>query len=122
MSKLLTVAQPESFPHACAGNGRASVQFPCPPQNARPARVLINNEAHDALILNFSLGGVGLLLCKRIEPGTSLRIRLGSATEKDHLELAARVIHATAKEDRFWLLGCTFDLRLSVGELRAFLV
>jgi hypothetical protein len=105
-----------------ADNRRASVRFSCPQQSTRPAWAVIDNESHGALIMNFCLGGVGLLLSKRIQPGTRLRIKLGRTTEKDHGQLPARVIHATAREDGFWVLGCVFDERLSMGELRAFLI
>jgi hypothetical protein len=50
-----------------------------------------------------------------------LRIKLGGTIEKDHRQLPARVIHATARADGFWVLGCAFDERLSMGELRALL-
>jgi hypothetical protein len=102
-------------------NRRTSVRFPCPQQSARPAWAVIDNEPHGALIMNFSLGGVGLLLSKRIQPGTPLRIRVGGRAENP-TPLAARVIHATAREDGFWVLGCAFEERLSVGELRTFLI
>jgi hypothetical protein len=102
-----------------AVNRPAGARFPRPPQSVRPAWAVIDDEPHGALITTFSLGGVGLLLSKRVQPGTPVRIRVGTA---DKPAPAARVVHATAREDGFWALGCVFDERLSVGELRTFLI
>jgi hypothetical protein len=104
-------------------NRRAYVRFPCPPEGLRPTPISTGEESEHALILNVSLGGIGLLLSRRLEPFTPLRIRLQRTAHGtgESQEMSAHVAHATLREDGFWVIGCAFDRILSREELKALL-
>jgi hypothetical protein len=102
-------------------NRRASVRFPCTPKHPREAAVVCGETSRHALVLDVSLGGVGLLLSGPIEPDTPVRIRLSASLPRGPLELSARVAHATPREDGYWLVGCALDRSLTREELRALL-
>jgi hypothetical protein len=72
---------------------------------------------HAALVRDLSLGGMGLVVANRIEPGGVLLVPLWTdlpATRRTHL---AQVVHATPLPDGTWHIGCRFTPPLSVEEL-----
>jgi hypothetical protein len=68
------------------------------------------SQGWEARIRDISRGGLGLLLDRRLEPGTLITVDLPLTPDCPRL-LLARVVHATAQPDGGWLVGCAlFDL------------
>jgi PilZ domain len=103
---------------ACYGR-RAAFRYLCNQTN--PARVSNAGVVWRlAWIHNLSSTGVGLILGESVDPGTELVIELltpGGARGAVH----GRVVHATHRPDKNWLVGCTFAQPLSRDELEALL-
>ncbi len=76
-----------------------------------------NDMSWQGEILNISLGGVGLLLRRRFERGAGLAIEIPETTTAPADTLLVKVVHATAKPDGQWLLGCMFVSPLGEDEL-----
>jgi PilZ domain len=68
-----------------------------------------------------SLGGLALLLPRRMAPGTVLVIDGPPRKGEQTRALSMRVIHATPHASGRWRIGCKFDEALSERELRALL-
>jgi hypothetical protein len=100
---------------------RAYVRYPCRALPGGQVFPLTTFDVQHALIVNVSQNGAGLILGRRIEPGTKVRLQWQNATQTIALELDARVAHATAREEGDWLIGCAFDRPLCRQELRALL-
>ncbi len=72
-----------------------------------------------ATIRDISTGGIALLVNRRFEPGTVLRLKLpGSSSRRLFL---ARVIHVQPHSSRTWLVGCVFPRPLSEEEMESLL-
>jgi hypothetical protein len=68
-------------------------------------------------VLDISVAGVGLVLGRRFEPGTTLALDFGpTATGTSH-RLLARVTRVGALPGRQWHLGCSLLSRLSEDKL-----
>jgi hypothetical protein len=74
-----------------------------------------------AKVRDISQTGIGLLVHRVLEPGTSVVIRLKSAIRRLPVELGARVVHCTPRSEGDWLLGCALDHKLLPQELHALL-
>jgi hypothetical protein len=88
-----------------------------------PVRPSANYELDTAWmgrVRDISRTGIGLILRKRFEPGTALRIEL-SESPKLLRQLLVRVVHATPDKKGRWTIGCTFECPLSQEELQIFL-
>jgi PilZ domain len=73
-------------------------------------------------VVDVSVGGLGLLLRHRFEPGTQLAVEVNNRAGTFRRTLLARVRHATAviaSGDPRWLVGCEFDQHLTEEELKA---
>ena len=68
-------------------------------------------------IRNISIGGVGLVVERRFEPGTGLFIECQTNDKGALGPFMARVVHATARPDGTWLLGCSFVSKLTAEEI-----
>jgi hypothetical protein len=66
------------------------------------------------MIQNVSSTGIGLVLGRRFEPGTTLSVELPGT---DRRPLLARVVQVQRQPDGRWLLGCTLASRLSEEEV-----
>jgi hypothetical protein len=75
----------------------------------------------NALILDLSLTGVGLLLNRPLELGSWILLELDGLGHDLGLEVSAQVVHATPQHDGNYLIGCAFAHRLSADELDALL-
>jgi hypothetical protein len=64
-----------------------------------------------------SAAGIGLVLDRRMLPGTFLELRLNRASARVPQTLFVEVTHATRQPDGPWFVGCTFLEPLSDGEL-----
>lgn len=86
---------------------------------ARPIRVLTRPRLAciQAALHDFTLGGVGLLIDRPLEIGTSLILtRMSCVT--DSLIVSARVTHCELRAEGDWLVGCDFARTLSEKELK----
>jgi hypothetical protein len=69
-------------------------------------------------IRNISVGGVGLVVERRFEPGTGIFIECQTNDNRTVGPYMARVVHATSRPDGTWLLGCAFVSKLGDEEIR----
>lgn len=72
-----------------------------------------------AQIRDISASGVGLILNRRFEPGTVLRVKLPGLSSR-RLFLV-RVIRVQKHEDRTWIVGCVFPRPLTEEEVKSLL-
>jgi hypothetical protein len=78
-----------------------------------------NELSWPAKIRNLSVGGVGLVIERRFEPGVILFLEITPPASGSKETLMARVVHATAQAGNLWLLGCAFCSRLSPGKIQS---
>jgi serine/threonine protein kinase len=72
-----------------------------------------------AQIRDISAGGIGLVINRRFEPGTVLRVKLpGSSSRRLYL---VRVVRVKADTARTWIAGCVFARPLSDEEVQSLL-
>ncbi len=74
-----------------------------------------------AQIQDISRGGVSLLGNQSFDPGTVLKIDLPNSDQVVPVTVLARVVHANAKPNGVWALGCAFVKDLREEELQALL-
>jgi hypothetical protein len=72
-----------------------------------------------ALLEDVSAGGVGLLLGEAAAPGAVLLIQLPGPQPGEASNRLARVVHARALPDGYWVVGCQFSRPLADEELAA---
>jgi len=72
-----------------------------------------------ATVRDISAGGIGLILNRRFEPGTVLRVKLPGVSKKR--VYLVRVVRVQAHSARTWLVGCIFPRRLSDDEVESLL-
>jgi hypothetical protein len=73
-------------------------------------------------VRDISVGGVGLVLERRFEPGTVLAVVLGGDSSRAGRPLLVRIAHTRALRGRRWQLGCVFLSRLSSDQLESLLL
>src|SRR5438445_3860145 len=64
------------------------------------------------IIQNISRGGIRLLMHRRFEPGSLLKVDVLLPVEQPTPYLMSRVIYATLQPDGIWALGCAFTEEL----------
>ena len=69
-------------------------------------------------IRDVSMHGVGLLVSRRVEPGTLLAITLANGPRGFNKTVLARVVHVTMVGSSY-LVGCTFVTPLTYQEMTA---
>ena len=69
------------------------------------------------LIENISRGGVRLLMHRRFEPGSLLKIDVPLPLDPPTAYLMTRVIYATLQPNGSWALGCAFTEELDEDQL-----
>jgi hypothetical protein len=89
------------------------LQTACQPVATRNDRDLV----WAATIRDISVGGVGIVMPRRFEPGMGLAIELPPKADGTSDTLLARVAHVRRLPEGGWLLGCTFISQLSEQEL-----
>jgi hypothetical protein len=99
---------------------RACARFGCDHKSiCQPVAARGPNELQwSARVHDLSAGGVGLLLPRRFERGTVLAVELQTSTASPSRLLLARVMHATARAGRGWLVGCAWVRGLTADQLR----
>jgi hypothetical protein len=100
-------------------NRRATVRYRCNPTNLGRAFVANTSKCVDAVVLDISQGGIGLILSRYVEPGTVLRVEFAYGEEAAFAELAANVTHAAELEEGKWRCGCRWLRELTNDELIA---
>jgi hypothetical protein len=108
-------------PKRPTGNRRAAVRWRSAP--ATPGFVFLP-DAYESLIgwlTDLSVSGVGLLLARPIDLGTTVHLELESPARTGSLRLEARVVRLTPQRDGDWIAGCEFARQLSEDELDALL-
>src|SRR5262249_32954563 len=116
----LSVSFGGSSPPTTAGERRAWVRVRtelealCQPGSGR-----LDSAWWLAKICDISVGGLGLVLRRRFEPGTILTVDLDSPARKMARTFQAQVRHATTGTDGTWVVGCALANRLSDEELEA---
>jgi hypothetical protein len=94
---------------------RAFVRYRC----ERPAvgRAFISNTFHslNALIVDLSVGGIGLIMDQPLEAGTRLNVELDATMP---FEIVAEVKNAVLQADGKWRCGCELVWKLSDDELQ----
>jgi hypothetical protein len=73
----------------------------------------------EATVRNISSHGVGLLLGRRFEPGVLLAIEVADQSDGQMRLLLARVVHATARPEGGWLIGCCLLNSLTDDEVQS---
>lgn len=106
---------------------RAAVRYEC----ALPISCTINVSVHDevddwqaqwdAQVVNISVTGIGLLLPRRFEPRTVLRVDLKSADGETTRSRQMQVVRVVRTDRGAWFLGGTLNEKLSREELRQLL-
>ena len=92
------------------------------PTTCQPAAATDSHEVRwNATIQNISQGGVGLLLPRRFEKGTSLAIELPGDMERDSAIVFVKVVHLRRSNNGGWILGCKFISELSEDEIERLL-
>jgi hypothetical protein len=77
--------------------------------------------AWSAQIQDISRGGVNLLGNHPFDPGTIVKIELPLSDRVVPVTILARVVHASAKPNGVWALGCAFVKELREEEVQALL-
>jgi hypothetical protein len=75
------------------------------------------NEANEEVfgsgqVVNISRGGLRVLCCQRMEPGTVFRIGIADGDNGLFTLLMARAIYVASASDDKWAVGCTFTPKL----------
>jgi hypothetical protein len=112
------VSQPVAPQRQTGVERRTSVRYPCNLETACAPVAAESGASWGALIRDVSLGGVSLLLNRRFEPGTLLRVELRDADETERT-LFVRVVYV-GKKGSGWQHGCAFTRNLSEDELGSF--
>ena len=102
---------------------RVWVRYARSPDMPGVAETQAGNEqvAWSAQIQDISRGGVSLIGNRSFDPGTVLKIDLPNSDQVVPSTVLARVVHANAKPNGVWVLGCAFVKELREEELRALL-
>jgi serine/threonine protein kinase len=107
------------LPSRSAPDRRAYVRYGS--QLKGSCRALSADRKHrwTAQIRDISASGLGLILNRRFEPGTVLRVKLpGSSSRRLYL---IRVVRVQKQADRRWIVGCVFPRPLTDEEVRSLL-
>ncbi|HJT76557.1 MAG TPA: PilZ domain-containing protein [Gemmataceae bacterium] len=113
---------PSSAPAASptvAEERRAFPRYPVDWEVVCKALAAGQRDSWQARALNVSAGGLGVVLERRFERGTTLTVQLQHAPAEAPRTLLARVMHATRLPDGGWLHGLSLLRPLQEEQLRA---
>jgi serine/threonine protein kinase len=95
------------------------------------ASCLIDTSVHEshqpveenwpAIIQDISLGGLGLLLARRFDPGTNMTVDLGNGPGQVARSMSLTVMWVEEQGFGHWLTGCAFATPLTLEELDQYL-
>jgi hypothetical protein len=72
-----------------------------------------------AMVVDFSVRGLGLLFHRPLDPGSVLAVELRGRRHGLSRILAVRVVHSTRQPDGNYLIGCALNMDLSPEEMEA---
>jgi hypothetical protein len=98
------------------GDRRAAERFPASADASCPFASPVVEDFGPVKIKNVSLEGIGLLLSKRVEPGSLLALNLTNPGKGFVKTVLVRVVHAQPLPVGC-LVGGTFDIPLTYQEL-----
>jgi serine/threonine protein kinase len=75
------------------------------------------DESWPLVVRDLSVGGAGVLLARRFEPGTELTIELAAGPGAVAKRLAAHVVRVQPERGGHWVHGCEFNTPLTDNEL-----
>ena len=109
------------------GERRTTTRYEC----ALPMSCVINPSLHteaceleiqtDAQVCDLSVAGIGLLLARRFEPGTLLKVTISNAKGDFEQTREVRVMRIAKAEGHGWFLAGTLGPKLTKEELRRLL-
>lgn len=76
-----------------------------------------SSEVWPLVVQDVSVTGIGLLLARRCEPGTELRVELLSESERKPRGLPVKVVRVRKDQYGHWMHGCMFLTPLDEAEL-----
>lgn len=94
---------------------RASERFPVTTDTSCSFIAPVAEDFGPAKIQNLSMEGIGLLLSKRVEPGTLLTVTLSNSAKNFIKTLLVRVVHVTTQRGGS-LVGGTLETPLTYQE------
>jgi hypothetical protein len=118
MSQLPPVALDKTDPAARKVERRASIRLQGDAKGHCQSVSLQRESAWEAIVVDISCSGIGLLLPRRFEGGALLTIELTEATAGQTHLLLVRVVHATPQPEGNWLLGCALMTALTEDEVQ----
>ncbi len=74
-----------------------------------------------AILKDLSVEGIGLMLNRKLEPGTVLVVQLRGGRRGTSQTRLARVVQATPHDSGHWLIGCKLTWHMNTDELWALL-
>jgi hypothetical protein len=80
---------------------------------------LVKVSAHHAIVLDLSLGGIGLAVERSVANGAFFAIELPDLLAGVTRTYKARVVHSTPQGHAYWRIGCAFVSDLTADELEA---
>jgi serine/threonine protein kinase len=120
--KTLVSAQPTAvIPRRPAVERRASVRYVSRLKGSCRALASERKWRWNAAVRDVSCGGLGLLLNRRFEPGTVLRVKLANPCSPRHRVYLVRVVRVQAHSSKTWIVGCVFPRPLSEEEVQTLL-
>ncbi|GIW78236.1 MAG: hypothetical protein KatS3mg105_0043 [Gemmatales bacterium] len=99
---------------------RAWVRYPCDLDSFCQPTIGSDDMRWVARIADISRGGIRLIVERRFEPRTILKVEPECASEDAPASMLAYVVHVTVAGNR-WALGCRLAKELSEKELQALL-
>jgi hypothetical protein len=95
---------------------RNSERYPVNADTTCPFVSPVVEDFGPAKIQNISMDGIGLLVARRVEPGTLLAVSLSNTARGFAKTVLVRVVHAT-QQPMGYLVGGTFASPLTYQEL-----
>jgi hypothetical protein len=110
----------EIVPVASQREFRDATRHPCNPNYL--IRLLVRPSFRNlrAFVNDLSVTGIGLLINRTLEIGSTLALQLVRDPLHSLIRIA-RVVHCTEQPDGWWLVGSRFTVPLPEKELRALL-
>lgn len=105
------------MPTPTPGERRATVRYQSAAHGSCQTLSTRRESDWNAAIRDISRTGIGLLLGRRFEPGALLSVEVMDPSEGQTRLLVARVVHATARAEGGWLIGCALAHALTDDEV-----
>jgi hypothetical protein len=103
------------------GNRRAIIRYRCAPATVGKVFSSEDQEFQRVWILDLSLKGIGMEMCRPLEVGNLVIISIRSNDRSKTLELSARVVRCNALPMGTWLVGCELSNEFSPEEMEQLL-